>query len=136
MRRQALDRERARDTYFAPILIGPVDEVFDFGIACDRVIDLSLPLRPHFPPLAVQLSGLRGPMIVGLARQLPFLPGLIRCLVQSIKQRPKRRLPLLPDDIDFGVARDVAQLDVRDALVDEALPDRVAKWAILRRPSG
>jgi hypothetical protein len=35
MRRQAFDRERARDANFSLVVVGPVDEVFDFGIACD-----------------------------------------------------------------------------------------------------
>src|SRR6516162_8196005 len=133
MRRQTLNRKRARNPDFASVLIGPVDEIFDLGIARDRGIDLFLPFAPRVPPLRVQLAGFGWPIVLGLPRHLPLFPRLVEHLVQPVEQRPKYLLPFVPNNIDFSVAGNVAQLDVRHAVIDETLPDGVAKRPVLRR---
>ena len=50
VRRQALDGERAGDADARLVLVGAVVEEFDVGAACDRGVDLLLPLDAGFPP--------------------------------------------------------------------------------------
>ena len=78
VRRQAFDRERPGDADAAVVLVGPVVEVFDVGGLGDRGVDLLLPRDARFPPCGVGLLGGVGPIGLGLARDLPFLPGLAR----------------------------------------------------------
>src|SRR5262249_30651306 len=89
MRRQALHRETAGYTDFASILVRPIDEVFDHGVARDRGIDLFLPFEPRVPPLRVQLAGSGWPIVLGLPQHLPLFPCLVERLIQSVEQRTK-----------------------------------------------
>ena len=76
------------------------------------------------------------PLVVGLARDLPFLPLLLERGVQLLAQRLQRRLPLVPDDIDLGVVGDRLERDVRHALVDEAVADVPVHGLRTRRGAG
>ena len=75
--------------------------------------------------------GLR-PGIAGFARNLPFIPWLValEARVQRLAQRLQLALPCLPDHVDFGIIGNRFQLDMRHALIDEALADVLESWRI------
>ncbi len=121
--REALDGERARNADLLLVVVGLVVEVLEFGLGGDGGVDLLLPGNACLPPVGVQLlRGLR-PFLLGFARNLPFLPGLLERRVQLLAQRLQLRLPLVPDHIDLGVVGDGFERDVRHALIDEAVAD-------------
>ena len=70
--------------------------------------------------------GLGRPGVFGRAGDLPFLPSLFHCGVQTLAQGLQGRLPLVPDDVDLGVVGDGLERDMRHPLVDEAMADAVA----------
>jgi hypothetical protein len=49
----------------------------------------------YIPPLSVKLLCGVWPILVGLARDLPFFPGLLHGFVQLLAQRLERPLPAL-----------------------------------------
>ena len=130
MRREALDREWPGDTHLAGVCVRLVVQVLEFRLRGDRGIDL--PLAPHtvLPPLLVQRLRLRRPLALALARDLPRLPRLLDLGVQPPPQRLEDALELLPDDVDLRVVGDIAQLDVGNALKDEALADVAMGWGV------
>jgi hypothetical protein len=76
------------------------------------------------------------PLRVRIALDLPLLPVLLQRCVELLPQRLEPSLPLVPDDVDLGVASDRLEGDVRDALVDEALTDApVDRLSRLGRPT-
>jgi hypothetical protein len=132
--REALDGERPGDADRLSILIGFVIEVLELGLGGDGGVDLLLPGNPLPPPVGVELlAGLR-PLCVGIAGNLPLLPGLAEGLVVLRPQRFQRFLEPLPDDVDLGVVGDGFEGDVRHPFVDKALADVAAgRLARLRR---
>ena len=121
--REALDRERPGDAHLAVVGVGLVVEVLEVRLRGDRGVDLTLARDALLPPLFVQRPRLGRPPLLGLLRDLPFRPRLAEHRVQLLAQRIEGALELLPDDVDLGVVGDVAELNVGQALVDEALAD-------------
>jgi hypothetical protein len=84
----------------------------------------------------VQLLRGVGPAGVGVARDLPFLPGFVERGIQRFAQGFELRLPLLPDDVDLGVVGDRLERDVRHALIDEAVAEVALHRLRARRAAG
>ena len=136
MRTQALHGERTGHAHLLVIGVGLVVEVFKLGLGGDGLVDLLLPGDAGLPPVGMQLLRRVRPLGIGLARNLPLLPGLLERGVQLLAQRLQLRLPLVPDDIDLRVVGDGLERDVRHALIDEAVADVPLHGLRTRRGAG
>ena len=133
---EALHGEGTGDADLLLVLVGLVVEVFELGLGGDGGVDLLLPGDAGLPPVGVQLLCRVRPLAIGLARNLPFLPGSLERGVQRFTQRLQLRLPLVPDDIDLRVVGDGFERDVRHALIDEAVADVPMHRLRTRRGAG
>ena len=131
--RNALHREGACDADLPVVLVGFVVEVFVIRLGCDGGVDLLLPGDALCPPVAVNISGLLGPSLFGVAGDFPLFPGGAERAVQLFTQRLQRLLELLPDHVDLGVVGDGLERDVGHALVHETLSDVVVGRRFRRR---
>jgi hypothetical protein len=84
----------------------------------------------YIPPLSVKLLCGVWPILVGLARDLPFFPGLLHSFVQLLAQRLERPLPALPDHVDLRVVGDGLQRNVRGVFVDKTVPNVIGKRSV------
>jgi hypothetical protein len=84
------------------------------------------------------MIGLRsfGPLCIGLARNLPFLPSFAERLVEFGSQGLKLKLEAIPDDVDFGVVGDAFQSHMRRALVYESVANVIRVAGVGRRLAG
>src|SRR5580658_8755699 len=119
MRRQALDCEGPSYANNTARLVGSVIKVLDVSIARDRDVDLFLPSAARIPPLRVDRLPFGRPIVIRIARNLPFPPSLLELLVKLLKQRLQRLLPALPNHVDLGIIRDGFKPHVRNALKDK-----------------
>ena len=133
VRREALDGERPGHADLLLVVVGLVVEVFKLGLGGDGGIDLLLAGNAGLPPVGVQFLRRVRPLGLGLAWNLPLLPGLLERGVQRLAQWFQLRLPLLPDDIDLRVVGDGLQGDVRNALIDEAVADVAVDGLLMAR---
>ena len=136
VRAEALDGEGTGHADLLLVVVGLVVEVFKLGLGGDGRVDLLLPGDAGLPPVGVQLLRRVRPLGIGLARNLPLLPGLLERGVQLLAQRLQLRLPLVPDDIDLRVVGDGLERDVRHALIDEAVADVPVHRLRTRRGAG
>ncbi len=121
VRGEAFHREGAGDAGAGLVLIRLVEQVFDIGLGSDGGVDLLLPGDARLPPGGMGGAGFLGPASVGLARDLPFLPGFSEGGVERGAERFQHILRLLPDHVDFGIVGDGFERDMRHAFMDEAL---------------
>ncbi len=136
VRTEALHGEGAGHADFLLVVVGLVVEIFKLSLGGDGGVDLLLPGNAGLPPVGVQLPGRSRPLGIGLARNLPLLPGLFECCVQRLAQRRQLRLPLVPDDIDLRVVGDGLERDVRHALIDKTVADVSMHRLRTRRGAG
>ena len=73
--RKAVYRKRACDTNFLFVMVRFVVEILEIGLGGDGSIDPLLPGDALLPPICMNPSNLRGPGVVSLAGDFPFLPG-------------------------------------------------------------
>ena len=135
-RRYALDRERSRNPDGVAVAVRLVVEVFVVRLRRDGGVDFPLAGDAPFPPFPMQFGCRLRPRVFGLARDLPFLPVFLHCLVELLAQRFQLLLMPLPDHVDLGVVGDRLKRDVRHALVNEALPDIAVRREFGRRLAG
>ena len=82
MGRETFDGERPGDANLLLVLVGLVVEEFELGLGSDGGVDFLLPGDARLPPVGMQLLRRVRPAFIGLARDLPFLPGLVELGVQ------------------------------------------------------
>ena len=136
VRRQALDGEGTCDADAGLVLVGAVVEVLDVGLAGDGGVDAALALDAGGPPGGVRLPSLGRPGWIGVAWDLPFLPGLAQGGIQRGAQGFQRGLRFLPQHVDLGIVGDGFQGDVRGAFVHEAVAHVVADGGVARGLAG
>src|SRR5579885_1384226 len=121
MRREALDRERSGHAHARTVSVRLVVEILELRLGGDRGVDFLLPGDPRLPPFAVRVLRSRGPLVLRLAGNFPFLPGFRERLVERGAQRLQRRLPLLPDHVDLGIVGNRAGSAGPRPFIDEPL---------------
>jgi hypothetical protein len=77
VRRETLDGERSRHPDLLAVDVRLVVEILDLRLRGDGGVDLLLPGNARRPPVGMKLPCDIGPLRVGLARYLPFLPQLL-----------------------------------------------------------
>ena len=134
--REAFHREGAGHADLPLVVVGAVVEVFKLGLRGDGLVDLLLPGDAGLPPVGVQLLRHVRPLAISFARNLPLLPSLLEREIQLGAKRLHLRLPLVPDDVDLRVVGDGLELDVRHALIDEAVANVSLHGLRTRRGAG
>ena len=104
--REAFDREWPSDPDFSAVNVGLVVEEFVVGLGCNGGVDLLLPSDPVHPLVSMGLTGDIGPILARLPGEIPLLPGLVQCGVQTFPEWFQLFLKLVPDHVDFGVVGD------------------------------
>src|SRR5438128_10004045 len=106
MRREAFDGEWPSYSDFLIVDVGLVVEVFDLSLGSDGIVNLFLSSDALRPPFRVQVLRSIGPLVVGVARDFPFFPMLLKRRVELFAQGFEPLLEVFPDDINLCVVGD------------------------------
>ena len=119
MRREAFHGERACYTDFFFVLIGLIIQIFVVRLGCDGGIDFLLAGDARSPPVGVQLQCLLVPCRIRFAGDFPLFPFITEYVIELGTQWFQRLLPLVINDINFGIVGNRFQCDMWHTLVDE-----------------
>ena len=119
MRREAFHGERACYTDFFLVLIGLIIQIFVVRLGCDGGINFLLAGDTRLPPVGVQLQCLLVPCRIRFAGDFPLFPLFAEKFIQLYTQGFHCLLPLVVNNINFGIVGDRFQRDMWHALVDE-----------------